>query len=335
MYGSQWKGNNFEIPDKLVMHHANWTEGIQNKIALLNIVRSKYGLRKEVIEHNQNYQDFLYEYFSEFRPEHTYPLYPPYHEGKYLDQYFIDYYRANKIESDRYLIPVDWTTCYIQNINLQLLQEKILSLDKNKKYFVVSQHDDAVKEHLPKDTLRFCAGGNSGGIPIPLICSTIPQKYRNITDKDIFCSFVGSLTHPIRDIMEDVLSKNKKYVIKTRTWSNVVGEKELEDFISTTLRSKFTLCPRGYGKNSFRMYEAMQLGSIPVYIYDEDWRAFKDEVEWDDFSVSINYKDIDKIDNILQSISEEKIIKMSNRGVEVYRQFFNLEKVCELIITKI
>jgi len=33
--------------------------------------------------------------------------------------------------------------------------------------------------------------------------------------------------------------------------------------------SKFALCPRGYGKTSFRIQEALQYGAIPVYISDE------------------------------------------------------------------
>jgi hypothetical protein len=30
------------------------------------------------------------------------------------------------------------------------------------------------------------------------------------------------------------------------------------------------LAPRGSGRTSFRLYEALQLGLIPVYIWDED-----------------------------------------------------------------
>ncbi len=35
-------------------------------------------------------------------------------------------------------------------------------------------------------------------------------------------------------------------------------------------RSNFTLAPRGFGATSFRMYEALQLGSVPIYIWDYD-----------------------------------------------------------------
>lgn len=33
---------NFEIPKNIVLHHANWTRGLHNKIVLLNHVKNKY-----------------------------------------------------------------------------------------------------------------------------------------------------------------------------------------------------------------------------------------------------------------------------------------------------
>jgi hypothetical protein len=334
-FGGQWKGQNFDTPDNLLMHHANWTEGIDNKIKLLNIVRSKSSLKKQVQDNKDDYQEFLYKYFQEFRPNPTYPTYPPYHQGRYLDQYFIEYFRNNKTNKNIFLIPVDWTTCYIQNFNLPLLQEKILSLDKNKRYFAVSQHDDAIKEYLPSNTLRFCAGGNSGGIPIPLVCSQIPDKYKSNKEKDIFCSFVGSITHPIRQQMVNVLGNNSNYILKYKQWTDKVNDTELNEFMDITSRSIFTLCPRGYGKNSFRMYEAMQLGSIPVYIYDEDWRAFKDDINWDEFSISVHTSQISQIDNILSKISDDKIKQMSKKAIESYNNVFSLESLSKQIIGKL
>src|SRR5574343_1401962 len=36
-----WNGEDVYIPDDILMHHANWTEGIDNKINLLKMVRNK------------------------------------------------------------------------------------------------------------------------------------------------------------------------------------------------------------------------------------------------------------------------------------------------------
>lgn len=326
-HGTQWKGQNFDIPDNILMHHSNWVEGVDNKIKLLEYVRFKYNLKQDVIKNKDNHQEFLNSYFSDFRPTPTYPTYPPYHIGDYIERYFYNNYKSN----GWYYIPVDWTTCYIQGYNNGLLQEKLLSLDKNEKYFTISQHDDAIKEYLPDNIIKFCAGGNNGGIPIPLVCSKIPNNLIQKNNKDIFASFVGSITHNIRAIMLNVLNDNKKYHLNAKQWSGSVSNKDLNNFINITSRSIFTLCPRGYGKNSFRMYEAMQLGSIPVYIYDDDWRAFKDIVDWDSFSISIHISDISNIDKILSSISNERIEQMSKKCIEVYNEFFSLESILKNI----
>ena len=109
----------------------------------------------------------------------------------------------------------------------------------------------------------------------------------------------------------------------------------MNNFMNITSRSIFTLCPRGYGRNSFRMYEAMQLGSIPVYIYDEDWRAFKDNVNWDEFSVSIHYTNLNNLNSILNSISQDKIEQMSKNAIKAYDDFFSLESLSKQIIERI
>jgi hypothetical protein len=42
--GSRWIGQDFEIPYPILVHHSNWTVGIDNKTKLMNIVREKVGI---------------------------------------------------------------------------------------------------------------------------------------------------------------------------------------------------------------------------------------------------------------------------------------------------
>lgn len=44
---SVWNGQDFEIPYKILVHHADYTEGVENKIKLLNLVRGKVNSRNE------------------------------------------------------------------------------------------------------------------------------------------------------------------------------------------------------------------------------------------------------------------------------------------------
>ena len=48
----------------------------------------------------------------------------------------------------------------------------------------------------------------------------------------------------------------------------------LEKFENLIKSSFFFLCPRGYGPASFRLYESIELGTVPVYISDLFCSAF-------------------------------------------------------------
>jgi len=284
--------------------------------------------------------------FNQFILEVDQPAYPPYHEGKYLERYFIDFYKEKRTEIDQtgyHFLPVCWTNLYLYRSDLlNQLQNALDSLDTNLKYFTVSQHDDAPFQKLPKNTLNFSAGGNQPNtIPIPLICSPIPD----IGDikKDVFCSFVGSITapmqgwglvsHNLRMKMLETLVDKPEYVLKPKSWTSEVKKDRQDLFLDITKRSKFTLCPRGYGATSFRLYEAMQLKSVPVYIYHEKPHLpFVDRINWNDICVLININEIDQLDQKLKNITDEQYSNMLDNIEKTHLKYFTLEGMCDGIL---
>lgn len=271
------------------------------------------------------------------RSSAMYPVYPPYHTGKYLEEYFFDWYQKNAVDTDRKYIDIFWTNLYcnaaagkLQNVNIQTELNK---LDSSKKYFTVCQHDDGPIENLPEDTLIFSAGGNRTKgkiIPIPLICSSFEHELVN-DRKEIFCSFVGSTTHPIRNTTLQRWSNDEDFVIAAQKWMQSVPHKNLAIFKSLCSKSKFTLCPRGYGKTSFRLYEAIQLGSVPVYISDDHYLPWSDELNWKEFCVLIKPDQINNLKNILLDYSDKDINTMVKKAQSLYNDYFSLEGMCKQI----
>ena len=92
--------------------------------------------------------------------------------------------------------------------------------------------------------------------------------------------------------------------------------------------SVFALCPRGYGKTSYRMYEAIQLGIIPVYIYDDEWLPYKDFLNWSDFCVMIQVDILLSLKEILDSISEQKRLEM-RANLYMVQKYFTMKAACE------
>lgn len=273
--------------------------------------------------------------YHEIKPGLIYPPYPPYHKGDYIEQFFIKFYKKHIDEfvSTGYeFIPVLWTDIYNHRRDLfSDLQNDLNFLDKSKRYFTVSQHDDApMLQTLPINTLNFSAGGNAPNtIPIPLICSPI---YFPSNQKDIFCSFVGSATHPIRIKMLETLVGNPDYLLKPKHWTPDVSQERTDLFLDITSRSKFTLCPRGYGSTSFRLYESMQLNSVPVYIFDKPHLPFLDFINWDDICVLVHIENLINLDKILKSISSERYISILQNIENAYTKFFTLESMCKTIL---
>ena len=289
----------------------------------------------------QNIQNNMILDFKTLRPPANYPPYPPYHTGPYLEEYFYNFYLRNKKQFDdtqRTLIPAFWTNLlYTTHITKNSIQHFIDVLPIDKKYFTVSQLDDGIEQTLPTDTINFVAGGNMDGIAIPLICSPIPQTYIKRHDKDILCSFVGTYAegseYNCRKKLYNNFFKDKEfYFSQPRHWERVVQNDNFLEFANITQRSKFTLCPRGYGLSSFRLYETLQLNSIPIYVYDKRFLPFTDIIKWDEFCVLIHESQIHDTKDIILQIDEQKMKQMLQRGKEIYNMYFTLEATCNQIL---
>jgi glycosyltransferase involved in cell wall biosynthesis len=151
----------------------------------------------------------------------------------------------------------------------------------------------------------------------------------------VFASFVGSLTHPIRDELIACYNGNTSYRFHFTPWTPHVSIGSLRFFLDTTVSSRFTLCPRGYGPASFRLYEAMQLGSVPVYISDNHVLPWSDELDWEEFCVVIDEKNITDLDATLINISDERYEYMRMRSRELYEDYFTLQGVTANILKRI
>lgn len=273
--------------------------------------------------------------FEKYRPLPTYPTYPRYHTGLYLEDYFYQYLRNNHTKLNRYFIPVSWTTCYIEN-KTNGLQKILNELDPDLAYFTVSQHDDAIKEQLPPNTISFCAGGNRGGIPIPLVCSQIPDidiKLYYSTKRDLLCSFNGSNTHPLRQQLIKEFSHKPQCSLYIKGWAKNIKHNEYELYLHNALRSKFLLCPRGYGLNSFRLYESFQLGCIPVIISDKRFLPWEDSIDWSTFSIIVN--SVENLYDRLANINDTEYNSLLDAGQKIYTEYFTLDSVCQQIIHRL
>ena len=276
--------------------------------------------------------------------------YPPFKNGLYLEEYFLKNTFDNNTQYTRKYIPALWTNFQIEGWFQQKKQEMQNSLNDWVKenpspngYFTIVQYDDGVLLELPENTIVY--GSCSGDKILPLVYqdvnnTLISVSRKSFKEKLILCSFVGSNTSNcvlpnVRQEMAMALKKNPNFVIYfTNGWTPDVGHQKQRNFINTTINSKFTLAPRGYGRSSFRFFEIFQLGSIPIYLWnDKEWLPFKDKIDYSKICISLNIKDIDKLEGILLNITEQQYDTMYNEYLKI-KHYFTVEGIYNYIVDK-
>jgi len=271
-------------------------------------------------------------------------VYPPFKDGFYLEEYVSRY---NTVRNNRY-IDVHWTNLQIEP-RFRQIQPTIQQMidagysDPTIRYFTVVQHDDGVMFRLPPRTRVYAAGGNNvtdAQVPIPLIYQDRQERLirtprLGFDDKDILCSFVGSMTHPVRQTMHQVLSNRPGFQIHfTEQWTDTISEEKQRRFVDITRRSKFCLAPRGYGRTSFRFYEAFLLGTVPIYIWDDiEWLPYREHLNYSKFAITIHVTELDTLESRLNAMDAAQYDQMREEYAKVHR-WFTLEGMTEYIMKK-
>ena len=220
-------------------------------------------------------------------------IYPPFLKGELFETYFYNYIQKHNPDLSRRYINVSWTNLYCNSqfkgipFNSIKLQEELDSLPLNGRYFTIVQFDEGIRQKIPEDTVVFgCCAGN---IPIPLTYENeevFLGKKKDWIDKSIFCSFLGKPTHPLREKVYNYVKQFDDYL-----YHSVQGEYNKEYYIEKCSESKFCLAPRGFGRSSFRFFEILKLGSIPVYIWDDkNWLPFKGLIDYTNYVLQLIWK---------------------------------------------
>lgn len=202
----------------------------------------------------------------------------------------------------------DGRTQYVSFIKkiFHLMNEKYL-------YVTVSTDDDGLKggdgwSDVPKNLLILSAGGQ-GHIPLPLMAK--PREIYTDVSEEYDLVFAGNGgSHAIRftaaAIMTRDLSRRSRFLGREHNWVQVFS------------KSKAVLCPRGYGRNSYRLSEVIQLGFIPVQLYsDIRWVPYYDSINWSSFGFSCHISEFGEIFEQIKKLTKEDVERMRKRAREV------------------
>lgn len=224
----------------------------------------------------------------------------------------------NPDEADWHYLPVMWSYWQLSNNygrdnrdKMQEMLDKII-IDKSKT-FTVTEADNEPDFNNGKMVV-FSA--NSGGNWIPLGIITLPHQLPTVRpEKKYLSNFVGNIKPwPTRMKMVELLSSREDVKI-------IQSKKGEELFVNTILESYSTLCPRGSALGSYRFYESMQLGVVPIMISDYDFRPFPDRINWNTCSYFLD--DVNKLPELLDSLDKHELEMMGHNAEAVWKRLFN------------
>jgi hypothetical protein len=260
-----------------------------------------------------------------------------------MEEFIYDYLTRHQetIHTTLVYLPIYWTnlqnhpnfTSSIAKYDL-LLQRALQTMPPETRYVTMVQHDDGPRLTLPKNTIIM--GACTGTVPLPLLYEDTThhlEQQTRLQQRPWLASFVGTDTHPVRAAMVRHLTQQHITCHVKSSWSPSVPQDDAKRFIDTTLASRFCLAPRGYGRSSFRFFEAIQLDTIPIYVWDDiQWLPYQEVLDYDAFSVSLHVSELPMLHDRLASMSEKDYERMVTHLHDVKR-WFTLEGMCEYIVT--
>ena len=106
----------------------------------------------------------------------------------------------------------------------------------------------------------------------------------------------------------------------------------IKGFLNEVSLSKFTFCPRGNGSSSFRLFESLEAGSVPIITGMIDY-PFRDKVDWNTFSIM--GKSIDDLPLLIEKakgLTNKEYEVMRQNGIDFWEQYCRLDNYHDWVI---
>lgn len=264
---------------------------------------------------------------DKFRPKHPFP-YPADNHTEFERWYYENHPLGTE---DREYLPIFWTAYYCKHKFGQHkpamvdLQKFLDGLDRSKRYYTIVQYDNGILHNLKDlDIMVFSMSGGRTDYPLPLI--SCPHEYKpHVYKRHYLGNFVGRITHDIRRclISSPVIGNGFGVTRPNHPYYVTSTDHKLDSFCSILSRSVFTFCPRGFGPTSFRIQEALQYGSIPVYISDEF--VIPHNIPFEEYGVLIEPGEVKNLHKVLTSIPADEVRRKQEAIPHIYQTYFTYE----------
>jgi hypothetical protein len=209
---------------------------------------------------------------------------------------------------------------YVGPLDLPLLLKQV-GAHRQARHFLFSESD------WPYAVLAGAYPSLTKGLPWAYSWSYLPSPSRSCceilalaAERTYLFSFLGRTdTHWVRRQLVALDGPDTPCLSIADAPSRFANFDYTRSYLELIARSRFALCPRGFGASSIRLFEAMALGCAPVIISDA-WQP-PPGIAWPEFSVVVAEGEVMRIPQILRGLQTDAD-RMGKRAKEIFDQNF-------------
>lgn len=249
----------------------------------------------------------------------------PHNEGLYTKQFFTGkkLIQNSNIETCRYsLLPFKY------NNNDSRVKDIVKNAKNNNKQVLAFYNDDNTDSlEFDSNVILFRTSlyktrqkNNERVFP-----ALVPDHF----NKDYICnkqgiSFCGCLTQIRLEVIESInkLNLQTNFIIRSGFWAPEVKSKikARQEYNNNLLNNRYSLCIRGAGNFSYRFYEALSFGRIPILLDTDVALPFSNSIDWSKHIIVIKQEDILKLPDLLKTDT-----RCMHTNRKLWEEYFSVE----------
>lgn len=162
--------------------------------------------------------------------------------------------------------------------------------------------------------------------------------------------YPGSIIPPtflrknILDILEDSREFQVEFLRRSKYKAGVRNDSDMynivkQDFYKNICATNYTLCIRGTGNFSARLFETLALGRIPIFINTDCILPFNDLINWNEHMIFIDQSNLRNLQstilNFHQNLTEDSFINIQKKNRTLWEKNFSFYGAINNIVKEI
>jgi hypothetical protein len=215
--------------------------------------------------------------------------------GIFNDNLHIEY--ANEADCDYFVLPFK----FISSLETRFLEVLNLARKNGKKLICLNNDDFGGDYNVPADVILFrtsfyASERKKNEFAFPVFIPDI-KKHSSGFCYNVSVGFCGDSNRPIRkeslaELKKGDIPVNHEEVFSFYQNPSVDKKKGREKFLNNLQNNIFILCPRGCGNFSYRFYETMCFGRIPIFINTDAVLPFENLIDYKSLVVFVEEKEL-------------------------------------------